>query len=163
MKQNILIISGGAVFVLLIGSVIVGNRNRKQERLTSKLLSALSAKIEPIKNGLGSQNAFDVNYLDNVLQKVNAQVLVLKESSAEYYAKQIKSGFLPWYRGGDDEDKIYGVFRQLKDKVQVSQVAKAYQQEESKNLIDVLKERFGKDEIKIVLDIVSAKPNYRTA
>ncbi|WP_046756639.1 hypothetical protein [Kordia jejudonensis] len=163
MKKNILIISGGLVFVLFVGSIVIGDRNRKRERITSKLLIALNAKIEPVKNGIGSQNAFDINYLDNVIQKVNGQVLALKESTAEYYAKQIKSGFLPWYKGGDDEDKIYSVFRKLKDKVQVSQVAKAYQEDESKNLIDVLKYRFGKDEIKIVLDIVNSKPNYRTA
>jgi hypothetical protein len=163
MKKNVLIISGISVVGLITVSIVIGNRNRKREQLTSKLLSVLSARIEPIKNGIGSQNAFDVNYLDNVLQRVNGQVLALKQSTAKHYAKQIKSGFLPWYKGGDDEDKVYSVFRKLKDKVQVSQVAKAYQDEESKNLIDVLKDRFGKDEIKIVLDIVSSKPNYRTA
>ncbi|GAK75611.1 hypothetical protein JCM19296_1203 [Nonlabens ulvanivorans] len=51
----------------------------------------------------------------------------------------------------------------MKDKVQVSQVAKAYQETYSKNLIDTLKDRFDKEEITIVLNIVKALPNYRTA
>jgi hypothetical protein len=163
MKQNLLIISGVGVIGLIVASVVIGNRNRKRERLTSKLLIKLNARIEPVSSGIGSQNAFDTNYLEKVLQKVNGQVLALKESTASYYAKQIKNAFGAWYQGGDDEDKVYSVFRQLKDKVQVSQVAKAYQDDESKNLIDVLRYRFGKDEIKIVLDIVNSKPNYRTA
>ena len=163
MKKTILIISGVGVCGLIVGSIVIGDRNQKRERLTSKLLKALNAKIEPVKNGIGTQNAFDVHYLDKVLQRVSGQVLALKASTATYYANQIKNAFGAWYQGGDDEDKVYSVFRKLKDKVQVSQVAKAYQEDESKNLIDVLKYRFGKDEIKIVLDIVNSKPNYRTA
>ena len=164
MKKNILIISGASVGVLLIGSVIIGNRTKNRERLTSKLLTALNAKIEPVRNGIGKQNAFDIHYLDKVTQKVNGSILALQESTALYYANQIRSAFGAWYQGGDDEEKVYGVFRKLKDKVQVSQVAKAFQGgDDSANLIDVLKYRFGKDEIKIVLDIVNNKPNYRTA
>ena len=51
----------------------------------------------------------------------------------------------------------------MKDKVQVSQVAKVYQDTYSKNLIDTLKDRFDKEEITIVLNIIKALPNYRTA
>lgn len=163
MKTSILIISATGVGVLLIGSVIIGNRTKNRERLTSKLLTALNAKIEPIKNGIGGQNAFDVHYLDTVVQKVNGSILTLQKSTALYYVDQIKSAFKPWYQGGDDEQKVYGVLRKLKDKVQVSQVAKAYQDQYSNNLIDVLNDRFGQDEIKIVLNIVNHKPNYRTA
>lgn len=164
MKKNILIISGAGVGILLIGSFIFSDRTKKRERLTSKLLIALNARIEPIKNGLGGQNAFDIHYLEKVTQRVSGSILALQESTALYYANQIKSAFGAWYQGGDDEQKVYGVFRKLKDKVQVSQVAKAFQGgDESVNLIDVLRGRFGKDEIRIVLDIVNKKPNYRTA
>ncbi|EDP94675.1 hypothetical protein U8527_06935 [Kordia algicida OT-1] len=163
MKKSIFIISGAGVGILLIGSFIIRDRTKKQERLTSKLLIALSARIEPIKNGLGGQNAFDIHYLDKVTQRVSGSVIALQESTALYYANQIKSAFGAWYQGGDDEQKVYSVFRKLKDKVQVSQVAKAFQGgDESVNLIDVLKDRFDKNEIKIVLDIVNKKPNYRT-
>ena len=163
MKKNILIIIGAGVGVLIVGSIVIGNRNRKRDQLTSKLLTAINTQIEPVKNGISAQNAFDIHYLDKVIQKVSSQILALKKSTATYYAKKIKNSFGAWYQGGDDEEKVYGVFRDLKDKVQVSQVAKAYQSDTSENLIDVLKYRFGKDEIKIVLDIINKKPNYRTA
>lgn len=163
MKKKVLIISGAGVGVLLIGSIVLSNRNRKREKLTSKLLTAISTQIEPVKNGISAQSAFDIHYLDKVIQRVSGQILALKQSTANYYANQIRSAFKPWYQGGDDEEKVYGVFRKLKDKVQVSQVAKAFQGDDSKNLIDVLKDRFGTGEIKIVLEIINKKPNYRTA
>ncbi|MDN3492797.1 hypothetical protein [Winogradskyella bathintestinalis] len=101
--------------------------------------------------------------MNKVLQTVNREVLVLKTSTASRYADQIHKAWGSWYQGGDDEEQVYGVFRKMKDKVQVSQVAKAYQETYSKNLIDTLKDRFDKEEITIVLNIVKALPNYRTA
>lgn len=156
-------IIGASVGTLLIGTTLFSVRKRSRDVRTSKLLSAIKAQIQPISNGLMSQNAFDIHYLNKVLQAVNREVLVLKTSTASRYADQIHKAWGSWYQGGDDEEKVYGIFRKMKDKVQVSQVAKAYQETYSKNLIDTLKDRFGKDEITIVLNIIKALPNYRTA
>jgi len=156
-------IIGASVGTLLIGSTFLSMRKRSRDMRTSKLLSAIQAQIQPISSGLTSQNAFDIHYLNKVLQTVNREVLVLKTSTASRYADQIYKSWGSWYEGGDDEEKVYGVFRKMKDKVQVSQVAKAYQETYSKNLIDTLKDRFEKDEITIVLNIIKALPNYRTA
>ncbi|MEQ3656524.1 MAG: hypothetical protein ABNH00_11725 [Dokdonia sp.] len=156
-------IIGASVGTLLVGTTVLSVRKRNRDTRTSKLLSAIEAQIQPISSGLTSQNAFDIHYLNKVLQAVNREVLVLKTSTASRYADQIHKAWGNWYEGGDDEEKVYGVFRKLKDKVQVSQVAKAYQETYSKNLIDTLKDRFDKSEITIVLNIIKALPNYRTA
>ncbi|WP_452223682.1 hypothetical protein [Lacinutrix chionoecetis] len=156
-------IIGVSVGTLLVGTTVLSVRKRNRDTRTSKLLSAIQAQIQPISSGLTSQNAFDIHYLNKVLQAVNREVLVLKTSTASRYADQIHKAWGSWYEGGDDEEKVYGVFRRLKDKVQVSQVAKAYQENYSKNLIDTLKDRFDKSEITIVLNIIKALPNYRTA
>mgnify|MGYP003625066975 FL=1 len=156
-------IIGASVGSLLIGTTYFSVRKRSRDLRTSKLLSAIQAQIQPISSGLTSQNAFDIHYLNKVLQTVNREVLVLKTSTASRYADQIHKSWGSWYQGGDDEEQVYGVFRKMKDKVQVSQVAKAYQETYSKNLIDTLKDRFDKEEITIVLNIVKALPNYRTA
>jgi hypothetical protein len=156
-------IIGASVGTLLIGSTLFSVRKRSRDLRTSKLLSAIKAQIQPISNGLMSQNAFDIHYLNKVLQIVNREVLVLKTSTASRYADQIHKAWGSWYQGGDDEEKVYGIFRKMKDKVQMSQVAKAYQETYSKNLIDTLKDRFDKEEITIVLNIIKALPNYRTA
>ena len=156
-------IIGASVGSLLIGTTYFSVRKRSRDLRTSKLLSAIQAQIQPISSGLTSQNAFDIHFLNKVLQTVNREVLVLKTSTASRYADQIHKAWGSWYQGGDDEEQVYGVFRKMKDKVQVSQVAKAYQETYSKNLIDTLKDRFNKEEITIVLNIVKALPNYRTA
>lgn len=160
MKYKIIEVSVGTLF---IGTTFLSLRKRSRDIRTSKLMTAIQAQIQPITNGLNSQNAFDIHFLNKVLQNVNREVLVLKTSTASRYADQIHKAWGSWYQGGDDEEQVYGVFRQLKDKIQVSQVAKAYQETYSKNLIDTLKDRFDKQEITIVLNIVKALPNYRTA
>ena len=156
-------IIGASVGALFIGTTFFSMRKRSRDLRTSKLLTAIQAQIQPISSGLTSQNAFDIHFLNKVLQTVNREVLVLKTSTASRYADQIHKAWGSWYQGGDDEEQVYGVFRKMKDKVQVSQVAKAYQETYSKNLIDTLKDRFDKEEITIVLNIVKALPNYRTA
>ena len=156
-------IIGASVGTLFIGTTFFSMRKRSRYVRTSKLLTAIQAQIQPISSGLTSQNAFDIHFLNKVLQTVNREVLVLKTSTASRYADQIHKAWGSWYQGGDDEEQVYGVFRKMKDKVQVSQVAKAYQETYSKNLIDTLKDRFDKEEITIVLNIVKALPNYRTA
>lgn len=156
-------IIGASVGTLFIGTTFFSMRKRSRDLRTSKLLTAIQAQIQPISSGLTSQNAFDIHFLNKVLQAVNSEVLVLKTSTASRYADQIHKAWGSWYQGGDDEEEVYGVFRKMKDKVQVSQVAKAYQETYSKNLIDTLKDRFDKEEITIVLNIVKALPNYRTA
>ena len=160
MKYKII---GASVGTLFIGTSFFSMRKRSRDLRTSKLLTAIQAQIQPISSGLTSQNAFDIHFLNKVLQTVNREVLVLKTSTASRYADQIHRAWGSWYQGGDDEEQVYGVFRKMKDKVQVSQVAKAYQETYSKNLIDTLKDRFDKEEITIVLNIVKALPNYRTA
>jgi hypothetical protein len=156
-------IIGSSVGTLNIATTLFTMRNRSRDSRTSKLLTAIKAQIQPISSGLTSQNAFDIHFLNKVLQGVNREVLVLKTTTASRYADQIHKAWGSWYEGGDDEQQVYGVFRKMKDKVQVSQVAKAYQESYSKNLIDTLKDRFDKEEIIQVLNIVKALPNYRTA
>ena len=156
-------IIGASVGTLFIGTTFFSMKKRSRDLRTSKLLTAIQAQIQPISSGLTSQNAFDIHFLNKVLQTVNREVLVLKTSTASRYADQIHKAWGSWYQGGDDEEQVYGVFRKMKDKVQVSQVAKAYQETYSKNLIDTLKDCFDKEEITIVLNIVKALPNYRTA
>jgi len=137
-------------------------RRKKRDELASTLLIELTKVIDPSSSGFLGENAFNIQYLDKVLSRVSGTVLRLKQSAATGFANQIHAAWKPWYTGGDNEDQVYSVFRKLKDKVQVAQVAKAYQNDHGVNLIDKLKERLDKKEIKQVLAIVKALPSYRT-
>ncbi|WP_281989711.1 hypothetical protein [Aquimarina aggregata] len=154
-------ITAGTVGLILMGTTYIILRNKKRNTLANNLLSQLGKSLNPDSKGLERSAALDVNYVDRVFNSLSGKIVVLKESTATRYAHEIHKGFRPWYRGGDLEENIYAVFRNLKDKVQVSQVAKAYQREHKVNLRDQLKDHFDKDEIKTVLDIIGGLPKYR--
>lgn len=156
-------ITGGSISVLLLGSTFISLRQRNRDKKTSEILKRIKMKLATTATNLDGENAFDIYYLTKVLQNVNGQVIAMSESAATTAAKQIHKAWGAWYTGGDDEDAVYAVFRNLKDKVQVSQVAKAYSATYSKNLIDTIKERLSEDEIKVILSIIGKIPNYRTA
>lgn len=153
--------AAGMVGMLLMGTAYITLRNRKRDRIASKLLAKLNTKLNPVTEGLSNEAALDVKYVDNVLNTIPERIVVLKGSTATRYASEIHTAFRPWYLGGDLEEHVYAVFRNLKDKVQVSQVAKAYQREYQMSLRDQLKDRFDKDEIEIVLRIIGGLPKYR--
>ena len=148
--------------LVLTGALYGSVRRKRKDAIASQLLREVTRIVKPATSGLLSEDGFDVHYADKVLSKVSGRVITLKTSAASKLAQRIHGAWGAWYQGGDDEDKIYGVFRQLKDKVQVSQVAGAYQELYKKNLIDKLHDRFTKSEVQKVLDIVKPLPSYRT-
>lgn len=154
-------VAATAVGLILMGTTYIALRNRKRDKLATSLLAKLNTKLNPITKGLSNEEALDVNYANKVMNAIAASIVVLKGSTATRYANEIHKAFRPWYRGGDLEDNVYAVFRNLKDKVQVSQVAKAYQRDYRVSLRDQLENRFDKDEIKIVLGIMERLPKYR--
>tara|TARA_R110002096_G_scaffold407290_12_gene605825 strand:+ start:2302 stop:2793 length:492 start_codon:yes stop_codon:yes gene_type:complete len=162
MNNQGLKITGGIVSLLLVGAVYGNVRRRKRDKVASELLREVSKIVKPTTEGLLSENAFDIHFVDEVLKKVKGKVLTLNKNAASKFADRIHDAWGAWYEGGDDETKVYAVFRELKDKVQVSQVAKAYQEAYAENLIDKLNDRFGDSEVKTVLDIIKPLPTYRT-
>ena len=118
--------------------------------------------MQSAPDNLQIENAFDIHYLSKVRQQISSPVIILQKSAAISYAEQIHTAFKPWYLN-DDEEQIYNVFRSVKDKVQVSQIAHAYQESYSENLIDVFKARLSASEINIIMGIVSHLPSYRTS
>ncbi len=162
MNTNSLKITGGCVGVLLMGTLYGHIRKRRKDNLASQLFGEISKIINPATKGLVAENAFDIHYLDKVLSSVSGKVLTLKPAVASRFATRIHNAWGAWYQGGDDEAKVYAVFRELQDKVQVSQVAQAYQKRYGENLIDKLHDRFTSTEVKKVLDIVKPLPAYST-
>jgi len=162
MKKDIGLKSAlGVVGFMLIGATYFAAQKRKRDRMAKEILGKLTTLLNPTTKGLIREAALDTSYVDTVLNTIPSKVVVLQKSTAIRYANEIHNAFKPWYLGGDIEEKVYAVFRSLKDKVQVSQVAKAYQNEHGLDLKDQLKDRFDTNEIKIVLGIVSRLPKYR--
>ena len=159
MKHLPLKIAGGALFGRFLTSLYLNHRRKTRDRLASEVLREVIRIVNPATQGLVSEDAFDTGYLDEVLRTSGDRVIVMKESAAVRVAELIHDAWSFW---GDDEAQVYSAFRMLKDKVQVSQVAGAYQTLYNINLIDKINDKMGEDEIKQVLSIVAVLPPYRT-
>lgn len=146
----------------LVGACYLGWQKHRQNKLATKLLREVSAILQPATSGLSSEKAFDIHYREAVLQKIKGRLVVLTESAAMQYARQINAAWKGWWLGGDDENAVYAVFKALKDKVQVSQVAKAYYTAYHIDLADKIHDRMDEKEIGIVLEIIKRLPAYRT-
>ena len=143
-------------------SVAASAKQRSRDKLASELMTAINQTVKPAAEGLHAERAFDVNYWKEMRKKIN-RLWLLKTYTTKRLAERIYSSWGAWYEGGDDEAKLYGVFRGLQDKVQVSQVAWYYQEHVDKgvNLIDKLHERYDDAEVAKLLKIVADIPDYR--
>jgi hypothetical protein len=159
-----LLLAGGVVSIagVWIGVAVVHKRRKARDQKAIAFFSELQRDIAPDSVGLIESNAFDIRYWETVGKKLSKPLYMLTVASAKAFAKDIKDA---WGVFDDDENKIYSVFRALKDQVQVSQVAFQYYATSTDkiNLIDDLKSRLSKDEVGQVLEIVKKLPAYRLA
>lgn len=163
--RGILKVGGVLVTGLLSFSIYAHYRNKQRDELTSDFLSELRKELNPAAQGLPGLDALDESYLNKVKKNLSAAgtavtVLVMKNADAVRMAERIKNA---WGTFNDDEEAVYQVFRELKDKVQVSQLAGVYHQVYGVSLIEELKNKLDDSEIKIVVDIIKVKAAYRKA
>jgi hypothetical protein len=158
------LLTGGIVSLsgVWIGFAVFHKWRKDRDRKAIAFFSELQREIAPDSVGLVESNAFDLHYWENIGKKLSKPLYMLTVASAKGFAKDIKDSWGGWLP--DDEDKVYGVFRALKDHVQVSQVAYQYYLISGKiNLIDDLKGRMDTDEVSQVMAIVKKLPPYRLA
>lgn len=157
------LIVGGIVLLsgVWAGALIIDRRRKARDQKAVAFFSELQRDIAPDSVGLVESKAFDIRYWETVGKKLAKPMYMLTVASARAFAKDIRDS---WGIFDDDENKIYSVFRALKDHVQVSQVAYQYYMDPKGNkinLIDDLKSRLSKEEVGLALDIVKKMPPYR--
>lgn len=160
-----LLITGGITLVagVWIGVAVIHHKRKARDQRAVAFFSELQRDIQPDSVGLVESNAFDIRYWENSGKKLKKPMYMLTVASAKGFAKDIRDS---WGIFDDDENKIYSVFRALKDHVQVSQVAYQYYYDPKGgkiNLIDDLKSRLSKEEVGQVMEIVKKMPPYRLA
>lgn len=160
-NRNLLIVIGSLAALGAGASLYANVRQKGKDRKAAAILKEVRKLISPASSGLQAETAFSLDYKEQVLSRISGKVIVLSTSMATRKATSIHNAFAGWWQGGDDEDAIYGVFRSLKDKVQVSQVATAYYDRYRVNLIDKLYDKLTESEVKIILDIIKKLPAYR--
>lgn len=97
-----------------------------------------------------------LQYADSVAKDI-AKAPRLTYSSVSGKVDQIYNakGFF-----NDDESTILAAFRDLRNKIQVAQVAQGFSLRYSKDLYQFLRDMLSDSEMNEVLDIITAKPDY---
>ena len=83
-------------------------------------------------------------------------IKVLTVAGADSYATQINKAFSVF---GDDEEQIFGVFRNLRYKTQVGSLVTAYFKLFKKDLLSELKSRLSENEFNTIVNIIETKPS----
>lgn len=159
--KAVIFTSAGVIAGVWITVFVIGRRRADRDRKAIAFFSELQRDLAPGTVGLIESDAFKIRYWEEVSKKLGKPMYMLTVASAKAFAKDIRDS---WGLLDDDEDKIYGVFRALKDHVQVSQVAYQYYNDpkgDKINLIDDLNSRLSKEELGKALEIVKRMPPYR--
>ena len=82
-------------------------------------------------------------------------ITLLTQKDADILAKRIYSA---WSAFNDDEDKVFGVFRELRYQSQVSSLVDAYRKIYKADLLTTLKGKLSDSELAEALSIVANKP-----
>jgi len=159
-KRKILIWSSAVAVLSGVGYVIYSKFRNKKE--IADIHNALDNRAGAFGNMDDYADIFSgKGYISRVESKVN-NVIYLKDDYVTTFRKSLGDAI----RGsGTDEEAIKAVFRKLKDKVQIAQVAESYQKNYEENLLDALKDDMDvdSDEMKEIYDIILIKPAYRVA
>lgn len=94
------------------------------------------------------ENPFSPRYFKSQPGK---KIQLLKSAAAKKLADQIYNSIGNFY---DDENSVYGAFRQLKYKTQVSQLADTFAKYHQADLFIYLERNFNEKEIKVIHNIV---------
>lgn len=144
------------------------------------VLLAYFGVLKPILNKLGITKSKEAKTIEEQENKTNKEnpfspvfyklapsgSKLLTNKSADFFAKQIYDAMGVF---GDDESKIYGVFRSMKTQSQVSFLAEKFQTKYKMDLLGYLKRGYSNwnaasglnaDELNQVITIVNKLPKY---
>jgi hypothetical protein len=162
MKNTIamwIVIAVLAAILLFFVMKKIGLVKTVQEHKTAKqkTIAARDSEIAVAKDKAVQKNVVNVisksTYFKPAYYKTAGSLNLLSSVEAKKAAENIKDA---WGIINDDEEQVYGVFRSLTHKVQVSQIAEAYNKEYNEDLAGELISRLGKDELKMIYDITDA-------
>ena len=154
--------------IILISSVVVlggagyltytSIRNKKERDQIYKILDTDAGSYGGIED---FSNVFEGDAYINGIKLKYPTVILLKPDYITEARKELYDAISTL--GGTDEEAIKSVFRSLKDKIQIAQVAQSYRNNYGENLLDALKGEMDvkSDDMKELATIIKNKPNFR--
>lgn len=157
-KRNILILTSSIALVSVGGFVIYTKYRNNNE------INTIHAELDGAEGSYGSIEDFaDVFSGDTYVKDMKTKhrnIIMLKDEYVTNYRTALYNAIQYW---GTDEAVLKDVFRKLKDRVAIAQVAASYQKHYNENLLDALKGEMDVDtqEMKDLKDIIISKYAFR--
>jgi hypothetical protein len=159
-KRKILIIAGSTVAVAGVTYFIYTRfRNKKEINEIHAILDSGTGRFGSVED---FSDVFSGTTYVNDMKLAHQNLILLKNDFVEMYRKALYNAIQYW---GTDENAVKDVFRKLKDRVHIAQVAASYQINYGENLLDALKGEMDEDseEMKEIFETMKNKPAYRIA
>lgn len=104
-----------------------------------------------------------ISYINN-LKSTHPNIILLQNDPITAFRVKLNKAISGI---GTDTDAVKAVFRNLKDKVQIAQIADSYQRNYNANLLDAIMDEFsfreGSANSNELLEIIKSKPDFRVA
>ena len=142
-NPNIILALGGIAILYFGGRKIL------------QALNIVSDKEDKTALNLGKENYW--NYTE-FLEKAPKDTIILSSEKGYQYANDIYNSY-GWIN--DDEEKLYGVFRNLKTKSQISSLCYWFNKKYNKDLYSFISSFLSSGELVKLNDIISKKPLYK--
>lgn len=138
-------------FILVAGVVFAGYKLLQKIGLVKTAADAAAANAA---SSLQTANYFSTDFY----KKGGAGTMILTAEASDYLAKAVYDS-KGWFN--DDEDKLYGVFKSLKTKSQVSFLADVFYQKYRRDMISYISSFLNDSELYKLKNIIDPLPNYR--
>lgn len=161
--RNILIITGSTLVVGGAGFLMY--RNYRNKRLMIALNYALENRTSQYGDIRDFGDVFSgdayVTKVEEIAKKNGYSIIKLNDQAITKKRKEIDDAITGFT---EDEDKIYGILKDLRDKVAIAQIAQSYKTaNKGLTLLAQLTKLLSPDELKNVTDIVAEKAAFTKA
>jgi hypothetical protein len=142
-NPNIILAIGGIAILYFGGRKIL------------QALNIVSDKEDKTAENLGKENFWDYT---EFLDKAPKNSIILSSSQGYQFANDIYNSYGYF---NDDEEKLYGVFRNLKTKSQIASLCYWFNKKYNKDLYSYISSFLSSGELVKLNDIISKKPLYK--
>lgn len=163
--KNALVFTGIGVS-LWLGYKIVSTVSNVVDTVTSpvknvneaiKQQQEAAAKLKKEISDFEKTNDYKLAFTPDMWQGKTSDIVFISNENALKFAKDINSAFGTI---NDDEEKIYGVYRQIPSKASAMKVAVYYFSYFKADLYQTLKNKLSDAELKVIIDIVKSKKDF---
>lgn len=118
---------------------------------------AAALKLKKEISDFEKTDDYKLAFTPDMWQGKTKDIIFISNDNALKFAKSIKDSFT---LADDDEERIYGTYRQIPSKASMMKVAVYYFSYYKADLYQTLKAKLGQEELKVIIDIIKSKKDF---